>query len=143
MHSGTDPCAIAVFKSFVVAEAEIVAGWGEGCPRDVEPAGAGQELVGEGVVAQEVDQVLELRGVFRADVGSLAEQVLGVADTTNEGVHATVAEARVDDDGADFKAGRFQEHQAAIGHVRHVLHGGFVVGVFVDVEELRQRKVRR
>ena len=41
---------------------------GEGVPGDVEPAGAGQELVGQGVLAQDVYQALELPGVFGADV---------------------------------------------------------------------------
>ena len=49
------------------------------------------------------------------DVGGLAQQVLGVLDAANEAVDPTVAEARVDDDGADLKAGRLQEHQAAVG----------------------------
>ena len=30
-------------------------------------------------------------------------------------IDPTVAEAGVDDDGADLKAGRLQEHQAAVG----------------------------
>ena len=29
----------------------------------------------------------------------------------------------------------FQQHQAAIGYVRHVLHGGFVIRIFAHVEE--------
>lgn len=37
----------AVFKSFIVADADKVAGRTEGRPRDVEPSGAGQELVGK------------------------------------------------------------------------------------------------
>ena len=48
----------------------------------MEPAGAGQELVGQGVGFQEVDQMLELLGVLGADVGSAALQVLGVSDTS-------------------------------------------------------------
>ena len=40
---------------FVVTEADVVAGDAEGCPGDVEPAVAGEELVGEGVGLQEVD----------------------------------------------------------------------------------------
>ena len=120
-----------------------MAGRGEGVPGDVEPAGAGQELVGEGVCIQELNKALELGGVFGANVGSLAEEVLRVADTANEGVDAAVAEAAVDDDGANLLTGRFQKHQATVGHVCHVLQRWFVVGVFVDAEELRQRKVRR
>ena len=69
--------------SFVVPYPDIVAGGTEGRPGDVEPAGAGEELVGQGVMAEEIDQRLELRGVARADVGSLAQEVLGTSDTTD------------------------------------------------------------
>ena len=133
-------CALLLF---VIADADIVARWAEGTPGDVKPAVAGQELVGVFTGAKEVDQTLELLKVFGADVGSLAEQVLRVADATNKSVHARVAEAGVDDDGSDLAAGGFQQHQAAVGHVRHVLHGGFVVGVFDSVDEFRQIKVLR
>ena len=102
----------------------------------MEPAGGGQELVGIFTGAKEVNKFRELLRVARANVGGLAKEVLRALDATNEGVHATVAEARVDDDGADFKAGRFQEHQAAIGHVRHVLHGGLVVGILAEIKKL-------
>ena len=44
----------------VVADADIVARRGEGVPGDVEPVGAGEELVGEGVMTEEVNQQLEL-----------------------------------------------------------------------------------
>ena len=44
----------------VVPDADVVAGNAEGTPGDVEPAGAGQELVGQGVTTQEGDQALEL-----------------------------------------------------------------------------------
>ena len=120
-----------------------MAGLGEGVPRDVEPAGAGQELVGEGVVAQEINEALELSRIFRADVGSLADEVLRIVDTTHQTIYPTVAETAVDNDGADLETGGFQKHQAAVSHVCHVLQRWFVVGVFVDVEEFRQRKVRR
>ena len=84
---------------------------------------------------EEVDQALELLRIARADVGSLAEEVLRVSDTTHEGIDARVAEAGVDDDGTDHLSGRFQEHHAAIDHVRYVLHGGFIVRVFAHVDE--------
>ena len=99
----TDP---VVHMLFVVTDTDKVPWRAEGCPRDVEPAGASQELVGQGVGFQEVDQMLELLGVLGADVGGLALQVLGVADTTNERVDAAIAEARVDDDGANLLTGR-------------------------------------
>ena len=84
---------------------------------------------------EEIDQALELSRVARANVGSLAEKVLRVTDTTHEGIDARVAESGVDDDGTDHLSGRLQEHQTAVGHVRHVLHGGFIVRVFAHVDE--------
>ena len=84
-----------------------MAGRAERTPRDVEPAGAGEELVGVFAGAEEVDQTLELARVLGADVGSLAEEVLGVLDATNQSVDARVTEAGVDDDGAaDSLTGR-------------------------------------
>jgi hypothetical protein len=56
-------------------------------------------------------------------------------------VDILVAEAGVDEDGADHLPGRFQEHHAAVDHVRHVLHGGLVIGVLFGVEELAQREM--
>ena len=61
---------------FVVADKDVVAGLGEGVPGNVEPVGAGEELVGEVVVAQEVDEPLELCWIFRANVGGLTDEML-------------------------------------------------------------------
>ena len=109
----------------------------------MEPAVASQELVGIGAGAKEVDKVLELAGVFGANVGGQAKEVLRVLDATDEGVDARVAVAGGDEDGADQLAGGLQEQQAAIGHVRHVLHGGLVVGVLAQIEELAKFEVGR
>ena len=65
-----------IFLLFVISYSDVVPGDGEGRPGDVEPAGAGQQLVGEGVGRQERDQALELGGVSRADVGGAALKVL-------------------------------------------------------------------
>ena len=108
----------------------------------MEPTVAGQELVGQGVMTQEFNQVLELLRVTGADVGSLALEVLGGADATNLSVDPTVAEARVNDDGtADGLAGGFQQLAATVGHVGYLLDGRDVVGVLVEVAELGQREV--
>ena len=96
-------------------ESDTTAGRGEGVPGDVKPVGGGEELVGMRATSEKVDEVLELGWVLGMDVGGLADEVLGVLDAANEAVDPTVAEAGVDDDGADLKAGRFQEHQAAVG----------------------------
>ena len=119
-----------------------MAGLGEGTPRDVEPAAAGgQELVGVRMGAQEVDQAVKLLWVLGAYVGSLALQVLRVADTTHMAVDILVAESGVDDDGTDHLPGRLQEHHAAVDHVCHVLQRGFVARVLSCVQKLLQREV--
>ncbi len=126
---------------FVVPNPDLMAGLGEGTPRDVEPTIAREELVCQFMSLEEVDQAVELLRVLGADVGSLALQVLRVADTTHMAVDILVAEAGVDEDGADHLPGRFQEHHAAIDHVRHVLQRGLVARVFLRVDEFLQRKV--
>ena len=88
-------------NSSIVPDADIVAGRGEGIPGDVQPARARQELVGVLPLLEEVHERLELGRVFRTDVGSLADQVLGVADTANLAVHIFITETRIDDDGAN------------------------------------------
>ena len=140
MCTGGLPCALFLF---VIGNSNIMSRNAEGIPRDVEPTCGGQQLVSQIVRLEEVHEALELAGVLGADVGSLALQMLRVANTTNEGVDARVAVARVDDDGADHLAGGLQEHQAAIGHVHHVLHGGLVVGVLAQIEKLAQTEVGR
>ena len=138
MHSGTDP---VVHFLFVVPNPDEVAGVGEGSPGDVEPAIAGEELVGVGVCLQEIYQALELLRIARANVGSLALQVLRVSDAAHMAVDILVAESGVDDDGTDHLPGRFQEHHAAIDHVRHMLQRGFVARVLLRINEFLQRKV--
>ena len=91
--------------------------------------------------AQEVDESQELLRVLGADVGSLALQVLRVADAAHMAVDILVAESRVDDDGTDHLPGRFQEHHATIDHVRHMLQRGFVARVLPCVQKLLQREV--
>ena len=115
----------------------------EGIPRDVEPTCGGQQLVSQIVSLEEVNKALELAGVLGANVGGLALQMLRVANATDEGVDARVAVAGIDEDGTDHLAGGLQEHQAAIGHVRHVLHGGNVVGILAEIKKLAQTKVGR
>ena len=109
----------------------------------MEPTCGGQQLVGQFVRLEKAHKIKELRGVLGANVGSLALQMLRVANATDQGVDARVAEAGVDDDGANHLAGGLQEHQAAIGHVRHELHGGLVVGVLAQIEKFAQTEVGR
>ena len=121
---------------FVIPNPDIMARWTEGAPRNVEPAVAGQELVGIRAGAEEVHQTLELARILGADVGSLTKQMLRVLDTTDKRVDARIAEAGIDDDRANHLSGWLQQHQATVGHVCHVLHGGLVVGVLTEVAEL-------
>ena len=116
---------------------------GEGFPRYVEPAGASQQLVGVRAGAEDVDQALELSGVFGADVGSLAQYVLRVLDASDESVNARVAEAAIDDDGANNAAGRLQQILATVLQVKQNLYGRQVVGILLQIEEFRQLKVLR
>ena len=95
-------------RSLVVPDADVMPRDAEGVPRYVEPAIAGEELIGVGVCLQEIYQALELLRVTGANVGSLAEQVLRVADATHEGIDTRVAEAGVNKDGTDHLSGRFQ-----------------------------------
>ena len=120
-----------------------MAGRSEGRPGDVEPVGGCQELVGHGMGLQKRNQAVELGGVFRADVGSLTEQVLRVADATHLAVVGLVAVARVDDDGSHLAACWFQQILAAVFQVKQYLRRWQVIGVLPQVEELRQHKVRR
>ena len=78
-----------------------MSGCSEGIPRDMEPAGGGEQLVGVVVGAEIVDEALELARVLGANVGGLAKEVLRVLDATDEGVDARVAVAGGDEDGAD------------------------------------------
>ena len=123
-------------RLLIIPYPDEVPGRAERRPRDVEPAGGGQELVGIFTGLEEVHEALELAGVLGADVGSLAKEVLRALDATDQGVDARVAVAGIDDDGTDHLAGGLQEHQAAIGHVRHVLHGGNVVGILAEIKKL-------
>ena len=121
-----------------------MSGWTEGSPRDVEPAIAGEELVGQGVGLEECNEALELGWFLGADVGSTALKVLGVADTTDTAVDVGIAEAGVDDDGAaDGLAGGLQQLAATVSHVGYLLDGGDVLGVLLPVAELAQAEVLR
>ena len=128
---------------FVVAEADVVAGWGEGIPGEVEPDAGGEELVGEVVVAEEVDEALELSRIFGADVGSLADEVLRVLYAADLKIDGLITEARIDDDWPDDGSCRLQQHQAAIGQIRHNLHRGNVLWVLLQIQKLAQKKMRR
>lgn len=128
--------------SFVIPNPNVVPGTGERSPGDVEPAVAGQELVGVGIRFQEIDQALELVRVLGTDVSGLAEQVLRVTDTANQGIDARIAETGVDEDGtADGLAGGLQQVPTAVHKAGHLLDRRNVSRVLAEVAELCQRKV--
>ena len=136
-------CLCSVGRLLVIPYSDKVAGLDEGCPRDVEPAGAGEELVGEGVMAQEVDEALKLSGVARTDIGGLTEEVLRALHAAHQRVDIGIAVAGVDDDGTDCRAGGLQEHQTTVGHVDNILRRGFVTRVFLGVQEFLEGKMQR
>ena len=103
--------------SDIISYSNEVSGLGEGSPGDMEPTGASQQLVGIGTGLQELYQSMELLGRFRPDVGSLAQEVLGVLDTTYLAIDSVVAEAGIDDDRANLATGGFQQQLTAIGQV--------------------------
>lgn len=125
----------------VVPNADIMAGRSEGNPGDVHPSRASQELVGVFMVAEEVDQALELLRVLGPDVDSLAQQVLRVTDTANQGIDAGIAETGVDDDGTHLRAGWLQQMLTTVDHGGKLVDGGDVVRIFVQTEELVQLKM--
>ena len=131
------------FLLCVIANPNIMSCLCEGVPRDVKPTIAGKKLVGIGASLQESHQTLELRRVFRTDIGSLAQQVLRVADTTHFAIHIIITKARIDDDRPNLFTGWFQQQVTAVGQVYHILHCGNVLWVLAQIEELAQLKVRR
>ena len=99
-----------------------MAGLGEGVPGDVEPGGAGEELVCEGIGFEEVDETLELRWIFRADVGSLTYEVLRVLNAPYPAIDSFISKSRIDDDRPHNLACRLQQLITAVGQIRHDLH---------------------
>ena len=78
---------------FVIPDPDVMAGRGEGIPGNVEPVGAGQELVGEGVTAEEFHELSKLLWVSRANVGGLPDEVLRVVDASDLSIDCLAAEA--------------------------------------------------
>jgi hypothetical protein len=76
----------------VITDPDVMAGLGEGIPGDVEPAVAGEQLVGMLADLQVFHERPELRGLLRADVGGLAEQVLRVTHAAYPLVDLGIAE---------------------------------------------------
>ena len=128
---------------FVVADADVVARRGEGIPGYVEPAVAGEELVGVLTDLQELHELPELGRVFGADVGGLTDEVLGAGDTAYFVVHGLAPETGIDDDGTDQNAGRLQQQITAESKIRHDLHRGNILRVLPQLQKLAQLKMLR
>ena len=120
-----------------------MAGRREGIPGDVEPAIAREQLVGVFADLQEFDELPELRRVTRPDVGSLTEQVLGVADTPYPLVDFGISEPRVDDERPSYDACWFEQQMTAVGQIYYILHRRDVLWIFPKVKKLAQLEVRR
>ena len=120
-----------------------MAGQGERIPGDVEPGGAGKELVGQGVSLEEVDETLELRWILRTDVGGLTDKVLRVLNAPYPTIDSLITEARINDDGTHDLAGRFQQQMTAISQIHHDLHRGNILRIFLQIQKLAQLKVGR
>ena len=119
-----------------------MAGLGERVPGDVQPAVARQQLVGVLPLLEEVHKRLELHRVFWADVGSLTDKVLGIADTAHLAIHGLTTETRIDNDRPHHETRWLQQLMTAISQICHDLHRGDVLGVFVQIQELAQSEVR-
>ena len=117
----------------VIANADVVARLGEGIPGEVKPGFGGEELVGEGVGLEKVDEALELSWILRTDVGSLAYEVLGVFNAPYPAIDSFIPEARIDDDGANDLTGWLQQQMTAIGQIRHNLHRGDILRIFLQI----------
>ena len=78
----------------------------EGIPRDVEPIGADEELVGVLADLQKIHEWPKLCRGFRTDVGSLTDEVLGIAYTAHFAIYGLRAEAGIDNNRTYDKSGR-------------------------------------
>ena len=116
-------------------------GWREGIPGDVEPAIACEQLVGVFADLQEFNEIPELRGVLRPDVGSLTEKVLGSTDTPYPLVDFGISEPRVDDERSCYDSCRFEQQMAAVGQIDDDLHCRDVLRIFPEVKKLAQHKM--
>ena len=120
-----------------------MSGLGEGVPGDVEPAVAGQQLVGVVAFLQEFHQPLELLRVFRADIGRLTKQVLRVLHAPNLTIDVGITETRINDDRAYLYSCRLQQHMAAVSHINDMLRRRLVARILQGVQKFLQLKVSR
>ena len=113
----------------------------EWIPGDVEPAGAGKELVGVLPFLEEIHERRKLGRIFRVDVCCLTDEVLGAGDTTNLAINCLASKSGVDDDRACDESRGLQQLMAAVGQIRHYLHCRYVLRVFAEIKKLAQLEV--
>ena len=128
---------------FVIPDSDLSSGRAEWLPGYVQPAITRQHLIGMFAILEEIDQTLKLLRIFRADVGGLTCQMLGVTDTAHQLVHGLTTEPGVDDDGADGLSGWLQQHQATKVDVHEIRKRGQIIRVLLEVEKFAYSKVRR
>lgn len=109
----------------------------------MEPAGAGEELIGILAFLEEVHQSQESRRIFGTNIGCLANEVLRACDAANLAIHGFAAKAGIDDDRTCDEPRRFQQLMAAIGQIHYDLHRRKVALVFPEIKKFAQFKVRR
>ena len=93
-------------------------------------------------ILEEIYERVELRRVFRSDVGCLADEMLGACDTANLAIHGFAAEAGIDDDGARYYSCRLQQLMAAVGQIHYGLNRWEVAWVFPEIKKFAQFKMR-
>ena len=85
----------------IISDSDKVAGWGDWVPGNVEPAGAGEELVGVLPFLEEIHELRELSRVLGIDVGSLTDEVLRFSNTANLTINCLASKSGIDDYRAD------------------------------------------
>ena len=128
---------------FIISDADVVAGRREWIPGDVEPAGAGKELVGVLPFLEEIHERRKLGRIFRVDVCCLTDEMLGAGDTTNLAINCLASKSGVDDDRACDESRGLQQLMASIGKIHNNLHCRYVLRVFAEIKKLAQLEVSR
>ena len=93
-------------------------------------------------ILEEVHERRELRRVFRTDICSLADEMLGARDTTDLAINRLATEAGIDDDRARYYSCRLQQLMAAVGQIHYGLNRWEVAWVFPEIKKFAQFKMR-
>ena len=93
-------------------------------------------------ILEEIHERRELSGIFRSDVGSLADEMLGARDTTDLAIHGFAAKAGIDYDRACDEPCGLQQLMTAVGQIHYGLNRREVAWVFPEIKEFSQFKMR-